>query len=78
MYTHCCVVCSFRHLRFVSKEALLASDLLPMSPNDFKMYVKERCKELNHILQRRSLLSPPYLLLQNSDARVSECVQAGS
>jgi len=48
----CCS--SFRHLRFVNKEALLSCDL-PMAPSSFRTYVKERCKELNHFLQRRSL-----------------------
>jgi len=48
----CCF--SFRHLRFVSKEAVLSSDL-PMSPNDFKTFVKDRCKELSNLLQKRSL-----------------------
>jgi len=47
----CCS--SFRHLRFVNKEALLSCDL-PMAPSSFRAYVKERCKELNHFLQRRS------------------------
>jgi len=39
----------------VNKEALLSSNL-PMSPDDFRTYVKERCKELTVMLQRRSFL----------------------
>jgi len=38
----------------VDKDALLSSDL-PMSPNDFRTYVRDRCRELTTMLQRRSI-----------------------
>lgn len=43
---------SFAGLRFISNEALLTAEF-PMLPNQFMNFVKDRCKELHGILQKK-------------------------
>ena len=52
-YSWCCMAFHrFCNMRFVSKEKLLAADL-PMSPSEFKTFVRERCREVHEELRKK-------------------------